>query len=71
MQTNNAEVSDEIPSDEGLSDSELGKLLSISSSLIYHYRRDGKANPGVVKRLKDWNIKGDPAYRKSQKRIKK
>ncbi len=61
VQSDNTEVADRVAvaSDEGLSDSELGKVLNLSSSLIYHYRRDGKANQGVIERLKNWELKGD------------
>ncbi|MDJ0899059.1 MAG: formylglycine-generating enzyme family protein [Xenococcus sp. MO_188.B8] len=47
------------PSDRGLSDSELARLINLSSSLIRRYRLDGKATPRVVETLKEWEVQGD------------
>lgn len=58
-QSHSIEVAPQIPSDEGLTDSELSKVLSLSSTLIYRYRRDGQANRGVVERLKNWQVQGE------------
>ena len=52
--------------EERLSDSELGRLINLSSSLIYHYRIEGKAHQGVVERLKDWEVIGDRAREKER-----
>ena len=46
-------------SKEGLSDSELGRLINLSSALIYRYRLEGKAHQGIVERLKEWEVRGD------------
>lgn len=61
VESNNVElkVVSQVSSDEELSDSELSKLLNLSSALIYRYRRDGKANRAVIERLKDWDVRGD------------
>ncbi|MGL4881315.1 MAG: hypothetical protein ACRC8K_09640 [Waterburya sp.] len=63
-QSHSIEVAPQIPSGEGLTDSELSKVLSLSSALIYRYRRDGQANRGVVERLKDWQVQGDRWFEK-------
>ena len=47
------------PSERGLSDSELARLINLSSSLIRRYRLDGKATPIVVERLKEWEVQDD------------
>ena len=52
---------------EGLSDSELGRLINLSSALIYRYRLEGKAHQGVVERLKDWKVRGDRWVKKSDR----
>ncbi len=63
-QINDTEVAPRVSSDEGLTDSELSRILNLSSTLIYRYRRDGKGNRGVVERLKDWEVRGERWVRK-------
>ena len=54
-----AEAGVEPLAEEGLSDSELGILINLSSALIRRYRVEGKAHQGVVERLKEWEAKSD------------
>ncbi len=63
-QINDTEVAPQVSSDEGLTDSELSRILNLSSTLIYRYRRDGKGNRGVIERLKNWQVRGERWVRK-------
>jgi len=50
---------------QGLSDQELGELLGVSNLIIRDYRVKGKKPPaGLVKKLQEWEVKGDRWVRK-------
>jgi ParB family chromosome partitioning protein len=51
---------------QGLNDQELGKLLGVSNLILRDCRVKGKKPPaGLVKKLQDWEVKGEGWVRKS------
>jgi hypothetical protein len=58
--------SDTVSDERGLTDQELGEILGVSHILIRDYRVNGKKPPaGLMRKLKEWEIKGEGWVKKS------
>jgi hypothetical protein len=60
------EESDTVSNERGLSDQELGEVLGVSNIILRDYRVKGKKPPvGLMRKLKEWDVRGDRWIEKS------